>query len=40
MAVDVAEYRGQMRQRSSKWETVALPAQDFLNLARPFESWL
>ena len=38
--VDLAEYRNHMRRRSVKWETVALPAEDFRNLARPVESWL
>ena len=40
MGVDLAEYRNHMRRRSVKWETVALPAEDFRNLARPLESWL
>ncbi len=38
--VDLAEYRNAMRQRSPKWETVCLPAQEFRNLARAFETWL
>ena len=40
MAVDLAEYRDHMRRRSPKWETVALPAEDFRSLARPIEEWL
>jgi hypothetical protein len=40
MGVDLAEYRNHMRRRSPKWETVALPAEDFRQLARPLESWL
>ena len=40
MGVDLAEYRNHMRRRSAKWETVALPADDFRSLARPIESWL
>jgi hypothetical protein len=40
MGVELAEYRNHMRRRSVKWETVALPAEDFRNLARPLESWL
>jgi hypothetical protein len=40
LAVDLAEYRNHMRRRSVKWETVALPAEDFRQLARPIESWL
>ncbi|HEX3357795.1 MAG TPA: HYExAFE family protein [Tepidisphaeraceae bacterium] len=40
MAIDLAEYRNHMRRRSVKWETVALPAEDFRQLARPIESWL
>ena len=40
MGVDLAEYRNHMRRRSPKWETVALPAEDFRSLARPIESWL
>jgi hypothetical protein len=38
--IDLAEYRNAMRRRSVKWETVALPAEDFRALARPLESWL
>jgi len=40
MGVNLAEYRDHMRRRSAKWETVALPTQDFRALARPLESWL
>jgi len=40
MGVDLGEYRNHMRRRSAKWETVALPAEDFRSLARPIESWL
>jgi hypothetical protein len=40
MGIDLAEYRNHMRRRSPKWETVALPAADFRQLARPLESWL
>jgi len=40
MGVELAEYRDHMRRRSAKWETVALPAEDFRSLARPIESWL
>jgi hypothetical protein len=40
MGVDLTEYRNHMRRRSPKWETVALPAEDFRSLARPIESWL
>ena len=40
MGVDLDEYRNHMRRRSAKWETVALPAEDFRSLARPIESWL
>ena len=40
MGVDLAEYRNHMRRRSPKWETVALPAEQFRSLARPVESWL
>ena|SRR5437870_4468049 len=40
LGIDLAEYRSHMRRRSVKWETVALPAEDFRNLARPLESWL
>jgi hypothetical protein len=40
LGVELAEYRSAMRRRSAKWETVALPAQDFQALARPLESWL
>ena len=40
MGIDLEEYRNHMRRRSVKWETVALPAEDFRSLARPLESWL
>lgn len=40
MGIDLAEYRNHMRRRSAKWETVALPAEDFRSLARPLDSWL
>ena len=40
LGIDLAEYRNHMRRRSVKWETVALPAEDFRSLARPLESWL
>lgn len=40
MGIELAEYRNAMRRRSIKWETVALPAEDFKALARPLESWL
>ena len=40
MGIELAEYRNAMRRRSVKWETVALPAEDFKALARPLESWL
>jgi hypothetical protein len=40
MGVDLAEYRNHMRRRSPKWETVALPAEDFRQLARPINEWV
>ena len=40
MGIELNEYRNHMRRRSSKWETVALPAEDFRQLARPIDSWL
>ena len=40
MGINLTEYRNHMRRRSVKWETVALPADDFRSLARPIESWL
>jgi hypothetical protein len=40
LGVDLTEYRNHMRRRSVKWETVALPAEDFRQLARPIDSWL
>jgi hypothetical protein len=40
MGINLAEYREHMRRRSVKWETVALPSQDFRALARPLETWL
>jgi hypothetical protein len=35
-AVDVEEYRQQMRVRSPKWGTVTLPRADYQELVRPF----
>lgn len=40
MGIDLAEYRSQMRRRSTKWATVALPASGFRELARPIDRWL
>ncbi|MEM8876159.1 MAG: HYExAFE family protein [Planctomycetota bacterium] len=40
MAISLADYRNHMRQRSAKWETVALPTSDFRSLARPMETLL
>jgi len=40
MGIELEEYRKHMRRRSAKWETVALPAEDFRSLARPIENWL
>jgi hypothetical protein len=36
----VGEYLSAMRQRSSKWETVSLPASEFRRLRRPLLQWL
>ena len=38
--VALQEYRQYMRQRSARWETVALPIADFRSLARPIDDWL
>lgn len=40
LGIELAEYRNHMRRRSAKWETVALPVDDFRSLARPIDSWL
>lgn len=40
VGIDLEEYRSHMRRRSVKWETVAIPSQDFHSLARPLEEWL
>ncbi|HEY0008446.1 MAG TPA: HYExAFE family protein [Tepidisphaeraceae bacterium] len=40
MGVELQEYRDHMRRRSEKWQTVALSAEDFRQLARPLHSWL
>jgi len=40
LAIELDAYRQHMRQRSPKWETVALPAEDFRLLARPMSEWL
>lgn len=40
LGVDLCEYQEHMRRRSAKWETVALPQQEFRSLARPVENWL
>jgi len=39
-AVGVAEYRTQMRVRSTKWNTVHLPVQAFRTLVQPFSEFL
>lgn len=38
--VDLTEYRQKMRERSAKWKTVCLGAQDFRDVARPIDGWL
>ncbi len=38
LAADVNEYRRLMKRRSTKWRTVYLAADDFRNVARPFET--
>lgn len=40
LGVDLAEYRGSMRRRSAKWQTVCLPAAAFRDAAKPIENWL
>lgn len=40
LGVELQEYRQGMRQRSAKWDTVALPIAEFRSLARPLEDWL
>jgi hypothetical protein len=40
LGVELQEYRQYMRQRSAKWDTVALPIAEFRSLARPIEDWL
>lgn len=40
LGVELQEYRQYMRQRSAKWNTVALPIADFRSLARPLHEWL
>lgn len=40
MGIELEKYRNHMRRRSVKWETVALPAEEFRTLARPIENWL
>jgi hypothetical protein len=40
MGIDLADYKGRMKKRSSKWETVDLARADFRSLARPLENWL
>ena len=39
-AVWVRDYAGVMRQRSPRWETVALPTQEYTRLRRPWEDFL
>ncbi len=39
-AVDVEQYQANMRRRSAKWQTVALPTAVFRTLARPVCDWL
>lgn len=40
LGIGLTEYRNAMRRRSVKWETVALPAEHFRELARPLSDWL
>lgn len=39
-AIEVSEYRRNMRQRSPKWGTVGLPAAAFKRVVRPFSAFL
>ena len=40
LGVDLADYRNHMSRRSVKWDTVAMPAAEFRELARPIHAWL
>jgi hypothetical protein len=40
LGISLPEYRQQMRQRSPKWGTVCIPAEQFRSLARPIDEWL
>lgn len=40
LGVDLESYRAHMRRRSTRWQTVCLPAQDFRELARPLDQWV
>lgn len=40
LGVDLGDYRNHMSRRSVKWDTVAMPAGDFRQLARPIGEWL
>ena len=40
VGVDLEDYRNHMRRRSPRWGTVAIPAGDFRQLARPIDQWL
>ena len=40
LAVDLADYRNHMSRRSVKWDTVAMPAAEFRELAKPIHAWL
>ena len=40
LGVSLLDFRRTMTRRSVKWDTVAMPAADFRELARPIEQWL
>ena len=40
LGVELSAYRERMRRRSAKWQTVALPAAAFREVARPIAAWL
>jgi hypothetical protein len=40
LGVGLADYRKHMRRRSAKWKTVAIPAQEFRQVATPMDDWL
>jgi len=40
LGIPLNDYREHMRNRSERWGTMQLPAEDFRRLARPFDEMM